>query len=149
MVILNHQHHPAHQGSIFCLAIHCIKQEPKSSFRIQDYWSDLVFLLQLCCCSSFSVPFRISSIQCLLLPCECRWPDAARAFSPGCPAGPRNPPPCSSDPHPEPRRGGVCCHHQHLNAPRLHWRKGLRQGVGHQPAGQQEPHGPAGLSGET
>lgn len=94
-------------------------------------------------------PSFLSSLQRLLIPRERGRPDAASALSPRRPAGPGNPSPRQADPHPEPRRGGVCRHHQHLHTPRLHGRQGLRQGVGHQPARKQEPHGPAGLSGET
>lgn len=97
--------------------------------------------------SSFSVP--LPSLQRLLVPRERRRPDAAGALSPRRPAGPGHPSPRPPDPHPEPRRGGLCRHHQHLHAPRLHRGQGLRQGVGHQPARKQEPHGPAGLPGET
>lgn len=93
-------------------------------------------------------PLSIPS-QRLFVPRERGRPDAARALSSRRSAGSGNPSSRPSDPHPEPRRGGVCRHHQHLNSSRVHRREGLRQGVGHQPTRKQEPHGPAGLSGET
>lgn len=43
----------------------------------------------------------------------------------------------------------MCCDHQQPHPARLHRRQGLCEDLGYQPAGQQEPHLPAGLPGEN
>lgn len=116
-------------------SISCIRSQMIPCLMILNGWSWMDLLV-------------LSPLQCILVPCECRWTDAACALPTWCSPGPRHPAPRPPDPHTQPRRGGVCRHHQHLHSPRLHWRQRLRQSVGHQPAGQQEPHGPTRLSGQ-
>lgn len=93
--------------------------------------------------SHCSAPF-----QCLLLPRQRRRADAAGAFPPRRPHWLRHPPPRAAAAHPDPRRGGLCRHHQQLHATRLHRGQGLCQGVGRGAAGHQDGRGSAGLPGE-
>lgn len=72
--------------------------------------------------------------QGLLIPCQCWWADAACAVPSWCSDGPWDPAPCPPDQHPKPWRSGVCCHHQQPYTSRLHWRQGLCEDLGHQPA---------------
>lgn len=105
--------------------------------------------LSCACKPKLTVILSSVLLQRLLVPRKCRRPDAACTLSAWRPARPRNPTSRPSDSQPESWRGGVRCHHQHLDAACLHWRKGLCQSVGHQSARKQEPYGPAGLFGET
>lgn len=86
-------------------------------------------------------------LQSLFFSRECGRTDAAGALPSGCTDRPGHPAPRSPDQHAEPRGSGLRRHHQQPHASRLHWRQGLRQDLGHQPAGQQESSVPAGLPG--
>ena len=91
----------------------------------------------------FSAPF-----QCLLLPRQRRRADAAGALPTRRPHRLWHPPARTAAPHPDPRRGGLCRHHQQLDATRLHRGQGLCEGVGCGAAGHQDGRGSAGLLGK-
>lgn len=86
-------------------------------------------------------------LQGLFFSRECGRTDAAGALPSRCTDRPGHPTPRSPDKHTEPRGSGLRRHHQQPHSPRLHRWQGLRQDLGHQPAGQQESSVPAGLPG--
>lgn len=114
----------------------------------------MVPLERLCCVSASLFPGADPRmcppqfLQGLLVPRQRRRADAAGPLSPRRPGRPRHPAARPADQHAEPRGGGVRRHHQQPHPARLHRRQGLREDLGHQPAGQQEPHLPARLPGK-
>lgn len=92
--------------------------------------------------------FVFGMLQGLLLSCQRRRADAARAVPSRCPHRAGDPPPRTPDKHVESRRGGVRGYHQQPNEVCLYRWQGLRQSLGHQPAWLEESRLPVGLPGE-
>ena len=87
----------------------------------------LPFWYCVCVCLRWSASLQWSLMcdcQCLFVPCERRWSDAAGAVSTGCADRSRHSAARAPDEHSEPWRRRLCCDHQPALPTRIHRRQG-------------------------